>query len=200
MIAGGELIKKPERIKTLYYGLRLNHPRNVALLHPVMFTIRRLVYALSIVTLSNYPLFGVWLMMIGTCIMLAFALTEMPWRDPLVNNQHIFNELMTYFVCIILLLFNAHVPTNTRITLGYGLIAIITIFLVYNGLIIVRKVTRLGQLMILKWRKLRQVLRLRVESRTIMKKIKLTLDGLTKPEVPSGDDSDLEWQQQVAAA
>ena len=86
MIAGGEMIEKSEYSKTLYYGLKLNHPRNVALLHPLMFTIRRLVYTLSIMLLADYQLYGVWLLMLGTCIMLIFAVTEMPWRDPLMNN------------------------------------------------------------------------------------------------------------------
>ena len=76
MIAGSDLIEKPYRYKTLYYGLKLNHPRNVAIIHPLMFTIRRIVYALSIVLLAKYPLFGVWILLGGTILMIAFAVTE----------------------------------------------------------------------------------------------------------------------------
>ena len=86
MIAGAELIKKSDRSMTLYYGLRLNHPRNVALIHPIMFVVRRIVYALSIVLLENYTLYGVWILMLGTLLMLTFAVTEMPWKDPLINR------------------------------------------------------------------------------------------------------------------
>ena len=50
MIAAGELIEKPKRFKTLYYGLKLNHPRNVALIHPLIFTLRRIIYAFSVVS------------------------------------------------------------------------------------------------------------------------------------------------------
>ena len=51
-VAGAELILKPPRFKTIYYGLKLNHPRNVALIHPVMYSTRRIIYALSIVLLA----------------------------------------------------------------------------------------------------------------------------------------------------
>lgn len=202
MIAGGEMIEKSEYSKTLYYGLKLNHPRNVALLHPLMFTIRRLVYTLSIMLLADYQLYGVWLLMLGTCIMLIFAVTEMPWRDPLMNNQYIFNEVTIYLMCIMLLLFNSFVPIETRIILGEVLIGIICTFLVYNGIIMMRKVTRLAQLLHIKVLKVRRMQRLGAEARAISKKIKITLDEMTKPDEIRNlnDDSDLDWQQQVADA
>jgi len=109
-----------------------------------MFTLRRILYALAIVFLADYPLFGVWIVLGGTLCMLIFAMTEMPWRDPLVNNQHIFNELMTYLLCICLLLFNSFVAIQTRTLLGYGLIGLVSVFLVYNGVIMLRKVTRIA--------------------------------------------------------
>lgn len=121
-----------------------------------MFLIRRLVYALSIVFLAGNPFFGVWILMHGTLLMLAFAVTEMPWRDPLINRQHQFNELTTYLICIVLLLFNNFVPTFTREVLGYCMIGIISVFLVYNAVIMMRKVTRLLWLLLIKWRALRR--------------------------------------------
>jgi len=54
----------------------MNHPRNVAIVHPLMFTLRRIVYALSIVLIASVPLLGVWVMLFGTLIMLAYALSE----------------------------------------------------------------------------------------------------------------------------
>mmetsp|Transcript_288 Transcript_288/g.395 ORF Transcript_288/g.395 Transcript_288/m.395 type:complete len:90 (+) Transcript_288:4484-4753(+) len=83
----------------------MNHPRNVAIVHPLMFTLRRIIYALSIVLIPTVPLLGVWLMLVGTLVMLAYALTEWQWRSKLINSQHVFNEVITYLVCIYLLLF-----------------------------------------------------------------------------------------------
>ena len=169
MIAGSDLIEKPNRYKTLYYGLKLNHPRNVAVIHPLMYTTRRIVYSLSIVLLANYPLFGVWILLGGTICMIAYAVTEMPWRDSIINHQHIFNEFMTYFICIFLLLFNGFVDARTRYNLGYLLIAVVTIFLFYNGILMMRKVTKLIKLLLRKWRVHRQQRSLMREANLIAK-------------------------------
>ena len=76
IVAGTDLVNQPRRHKTLYYGLKLNHPRNVAIVHPLMFTLRRVFYALSIVLIATLPLLGVWIMLAGTLVMLAYVLTE----------------------------------------------------------------------------------------------------------------------------
>ena len=110
--------------------------------------------------------------MAGTLCMLAFAVTEMPWRDTLINNQHIFNEVLTYFTCIFLLFFNSSVSIETRLNLGYGLIALVSVFLVYNGVIMMRKVTRIAKMLIRKWRWLRKMTSLRAEAVRISFKIK----------------------------
>ena len=65
-----------------------------------------------------------------------------------------------------------------------------------------RKVTRLAQLLHIKVLKVRRMQRLGAEARAISKKIKITLDEMTKPDEIRNlnDDSDLDWQQQVADA
>ena len=42
--------------KTLYEGLKLNHPRNVAVIHPLFFLIRRILFACLIVFMPNIPI------------------------------------------------------------------------------------------------------------------------------------------------
>ena len=113
----------------------MNHPRNVAIVHPVMFTLRRIVYALSIVLIASVPLLGVWIMLFGTVIMLAYALSEWQWSDKLINIQHIFNETVTYLVCVYLLLFTNFVDAEIRVTLGYFLLGVFVCFLVFNAVI-----------------------------------------------------------------
>ena len=85
MVAGSQLIKKSRRYKTLFYGLRLNHPHHVAVVYPLMDTLRRLFYALAIVFFVTVPLFGIHVLLIGTMATLWFAVTEWPWKDPLIN-------------------------------------------------------------------------------------------------------------------
>jgi len=194
MLAGAELIPKTQRVKTLHYGLKLNHPRNVALVHPLLYTLRRVVYALAIVFLAGYPLFGVWIVLSCTLVMIAFGLLEHPWKDPLINAQNIKNEFMTYLVCIFLLLFNGFVSTWTRHMLGFALIGLISIFIVYNGVIMMRRVTRLIKLIIKKWTIYFRYLSLLKEAHKISSKVKESLEDMNKPlyEDPFSSDSDRE--------
>lgn len=167
MVAGASLIKKSQRYKTLFYGLRLNHPRNVALVFPVLDTMRRLIYALSIVFLADVPLVGVWILLGGTLGMLVFAMTELPWKQPIINQQYIFNEVMTYIICVILLISNGYIPAEMRFSLGYLIIGVISVFLVYNGIFMLRKVTRLLRLLFRKWRYHKKRLSLYAEARRL---------------------------------
>ena len=63
-----------QRYRTLHYGLKRNHERNVAVVHPLMFILRRVVYALVIVFMEELMVFGVLVVMASCLIMLAYAL------------------------------------------------------------------------------------------------------------------------------
>ena len=55
--------------RTLFYGLKRNHPHNVAIVHPIVFILRRILFAVIIVFLAtNFlsVLFGC-LMLLITC-------------------------------------------------------------------------------------------------------------------------------------
>lgn len=67
---------EPARYKTLYYGLKRNHQRNVAVIHPLMFLLRRIIFALVIVFMDTIPIWGVLIFMYSTLIMLAYTLSE----------------------------------------------------------------------------------------------------------------------------
>ena len=161
-----------------------------------MFAIRRLVYALSIVFMARMPMCGVWLLMAGTLLMLLVAITEDIWVEPLNNHQHIFNESVTYLMCVVLLLFSGFVDARSRNNLGFLLIGLISIFLVYNGVLMLRKVTRLSKLLLTKWRKIRLQKNLKAEASEMSKRLQLALDFVCQPkkvESPhSSDDADSE--------
>ena len=122
--------------------------------------------------------------------MIAYAVTEMPWRDSIINHQHIFNEFMTYFICIFLLLFNGFVDARTRYNLGYLLIAVVTIFLFYNGILMMRKVTKLIKLLLRKWRVHRQQRSLMREANLIAKQLKITITDWYAPVVPQNENGE----------
>ena len=85
----------------------------------------------------------------------------------MINNLHIFNEIVTYFTCIFLLLFNSFVTASMRFTLGFILVGLVSILIVYNGVIMMRKVYRLMCLLFTKWRELKRYLRVRREAKSI---------------------------------
>ena len=81
-----ETIKKPKRYRTIFYGLKVNHPRNVALTHPLMFLVRRVIYALIIVTMDKVHYWNILLLMACTLVMLGYVLAEHQWQDRIINN------------------------------------------------------------------------------------------------------------------
>ena len=69
-------MKTPQHYRTLFFGLKHNHERNVAIIHPLMFLLRRIIYALVIVFMDEVMYYGVFVVMLSCLTMLAFALTE----------------------------------------------------------------------------------------------------------------------------
>lgn len=65
-----------QKYKTLHYGLKRNHERSVAVVHPLMYLIRRVTYALVIVFMDEIMVFGVLIVLVQCLLMLAYALAE----------------------------------------------------------------------------------------------------------------------------
>ena len=122
--------------RTLFYGLRHNHERNVAIVHPLMFLVRRVIYALVIVFLAHVMFWGVWFVMYSCLVMLAFALAEWQWREPIINYQHIIDEWFIYMLCLLLLCFSNYVSSSTRWMIGYIFILVCFIYIVFNTIVI----------------------------------------------------------------
>lgn len=130
-------VKLDKRYETLFLGLRLNTENNSAVTQPILYCLRRILYALVIVYMSHMPLIGISAMIIAVMIYLAFVIQEKPWKDSLVNTQHIINEAGLYLALIFLVTFKAVGDINVRDPLGYGFIALICLLVAYNMLIIV---------------------------------------------------------------
>ena len=137
IVAGDYLIEaQVKRYKTLFYGLKVNHPRNVASLYPLLFTLRRITYAVGIVILSSIPFTGIWILLSGTVCMLAYSLVEWQWQDEMLNWINLFNEFTLYWVCISLLMFSQYNSAETRVNFGYYLLYVFFAFIVCNMYVI----------------------------------------------------------------
>ena len=132
-----DTVKPAQNYKTLYYGLKKNHERNVAVVHPLMFMLRRIIFALVIVFMDEIMFWGVLVVMFSCLIMLAYVLHEQQWQDRIINRQHTFNEIITYFLCVILLFYSSYVEAKTRDMLGFVLIGICFVFVIVNTIVII---------------------------------------------------------------
>ena len=66
----------------------MNHPRNVAVIQPLAFLLRRIIFAVIIVLMVNmmvHCIFGVFLLMLTCLFFLGFVITEMQWQSKWVN-------------------------------------------------------------------------------------------------------------------
>lgn len=73
------------RYKTLFYGLKKNHPRHVAVVYPILFLTRRVLFSVIILFLMQVPFFGVLLLMMSCLAMMAFVFSEAHWEDSIIN-------------------------------------------------------------------------------------------------------------------
>lgn len=99
---------------TLFYGLKLNHPHNVAIVHPLSFVLRRVLFALLITSsTAESALFSATLLLLTCLFMMAIVCSEAPWVDSLINQQHFVNEVVLYVICACLMVFSG-VITSTE--------------------------------------------------------------------------------------
>ena len=78
-------VNVPLRYKTLYNGLKLNHERNVAVVHPLAYLSRRLLLAIIVVFMGSVRHTGLFLFIGCTLAMLAYVCIEHQWTDSLIN-------------------------------------------------------------------------------------------------------------------
>ena len=151
------------RYETVFTGLKKNHPHAVALVQPIGFLIRRIIFAVIIIFLYPYPLFATLSLLTFQLLILGFLLTEYPWETTLLNSQHIVNEIALYLIVFILYILTGSATINTTIfnTLGWTIIGLFVALLAWNFLVIL--ITSLGffKFFILKMRKKWVVRRIR---------------------------------------
>ena len=99
--------------------------------------LRRIIYALVIVFMDKVMYYGVFIVMLSCLAMLAFACTEHQWKDRIINYQHIFDECTIYIICLILLCYSSFVTSEMRWLLGWVLIGICFVYVIFNTIVII---------------------------------------------------------------
>ena len=128
-------VKVNSSYKTLFYGLKMNHPHNVALIHPVAFVLRRILFALVILFMTSQTqvFFGAFLLQLTCLFMGIMIVMEMQWQDGLINVQHFVNEVFLYLFCVSMMLFTGVLEQSRQsVALGWLLIGLCCIMIIYN--------------------------------------------------------------------
>ena len=141
-------IKTNQNYSTLFFGLKKNHPHAVALVHPISFLIRRLIYAALIVFMHELPFFVTVILLCLSLALLCFLCVEHQWESALINWQHIVNEV-GFYICLVLIFYLSSFGTINMAqsnAIGWtiiGLVITIMIFDVFCFMVFVYKFMRL---------------------------------------------------------
>lgn len=138
-------IPVPNRYKTLFLGLKLNHPKNATIVHPILFLVRRLIFAMTIVFMRSLSssLWCLLVTMAHTLLMLAYTWNERQWKDPTLNTMHILNEILMYALCLISVYFcYAQSTIESRLAIGRVLIAVFLLQMLGNTLFLLKLILK----------------------------------------------------------
>lgn len=117
------------RIATLFEGLKLNSEHNSAVVYPLLYMVSRVVYALSIVYLSNTPQVATLIVLSCTILLICFTLHERQFKDSMMNNLAIINDVLLYLVLVLSL--SCSCVTTADMTekkiLGWTMIVVVTL-------------------------------------------------------------------------
>lgn len=138
--------------KTLFYGLKRNHPLNVGLIHLLTFALRRVVYSVAIVFMGqelDYLVPAILLIMAGCLVMGAMLTTDTQWSDSLITWQHRVNELVFYLLlCMLLCFCGGMIPSaNMNSEIGSYMIWVIIGLIVFNLCVILYDLLRFARLL-----------------------------------------------------
>ena len=115
----------------------LKHKNASALLWPIFFIGRRVIFAIGVLFLKEYSLFQIYLFMFSTLAVLMMVGLAKPLATPFENKQELYNNSSILVLIYALLCFTLFVPApETRYNMGYAMI-LLTIQNIVISLIII---------------------------------------------------------------
>ena len=119
--------------KTLFYGLKKNHPHNVAVVYPILYILRRVVFAIVVINLLYIPFLAIIILMTTVLFTISYLLNETQWEESSINLQHFINEIALYLVlCHFMIFCGLSITTSTANLLSWSLIGLLLITIVIN--------------------------------------------------------------------
>jgi len=125
-----------DRYRTLFYGLKRNHPHSAAIVYPLTFLIHRIVYSAIVLFMAGLPMIGAYLMSIICILTIAYVIVEQQWEDSLIGRQQVFNEIALYLILVIATVCALPLAPAALSPIGWTLILIVLTTVVVNLVII----------------------------------------------------------------
>lgn len=148
-------VPRHQSYKTLFYGLKKNHPHNVAIIQPLAFVLRRVLYSLIILYMvtERSVFFGALLLQLTCLFFGGLILLEAQWKEYLINLQHFVNEIFFYLICSALMCFGGLINDNiANRTIGWLIIGLTCMIVLFNIGVIVADMLDQVRLIYLRYR------------------------------------------------
>jgi hypothetical protein len=87
----------------MYQNLLTNN--RVTVQYNFLFLMRRVIFAVSAIFLTDYPLFQLYLLFAQSFLVMIFVIKLRPFDQPLLNRLEIFNEICIYAETCLTILF-----------------------------------------------------------------------------------------------
>ena len=71
-----QAVEVNNRYRTLFYGLKRNHQNRAAIVYPLFFLIRRLIYSALVLFLAEIPVVGAYILCTICLMMIAYIIVE----------------------------------------------------------------------------------------------------------------------------
>ena len=126
------LARPSDRYRTLFYGLKRNHPHSAAVVHPLIFLIRRIVYSAIVLFMIKLSMIGAYILALICLGMIAFIIVEKQWEDSLIAWQHVVNEVGLYLILLAALACALPLSGVLVSPLGWYMIAVFLATLIFN--------------------------------------------------------------------
>ena len=134
-------VQVPKRYATLFNGLKLNTAHNSAVMEPLVFLVRRFLYAMVIVLLSHKPQVALMLMIGLSVVVLAFTVVEKPWKNSDMQTLAVANESFFLLILVLVIGCTATAPAHglSKDILGWAIIVAVTLVIHVNVIVMLAK-------------------------------------------------------------
>lgn len=96
------MVQTSPRYETIFSGLKLNTAHNSAVMEPLSFMIRRIIYAALIVFTPHLPQVATLALTSICVVMMVYSCNEKQWKEQSMQTLAVANEVFLYALLVLL--------------------------------------------------------------------------------------------------